>query len=205
MGQIFKVYKVEEDQKVRLASLEFVDYVKQWWHQTVMDIRLNKRPTVVSWSDLKLCMRTRFVPPHRKELLLKLQWLHQGPRPVDEYFKYLETTLTKINMHDSEESKITRFVSGLKREIQYIVEIYEYSSLDKVVSLTIKVESLLLQQTNFINTNNDGFYKSSWKDKNKTSTKTFPSETTSHHRVSKDTPSISTPKSPTKNIKHKRF
>jgi len=56
--QIFKAYEVEEDQKVRLASLEFVDYSKQWWHQTIMDIGLNKRPVVVSWSDLKLCMCT---------------------------------------------------------------------------------------------------------------------------------------------------
>jgi len=68
-------------------------------------------------------MRARFVPPHyRKELLLKLQRLQQGPRSVNEYFKDLETTLTKINMHDSEESKIARFVSGLRREIQDIVE-----------------------------------------------------------------------------------
>jgi len=52
-----------------------------------------------------------------KELLLKLQQLHQGPRTVKEYFEDLEITLTKINMHDSEESKITRFVSGLRREI----------------------------------------------------------------------------------------
>jgi len=77
---------------------------------------LNKRPVVVSWYDLKECMRARFVPPHyRKELLLKLQQLQQGPRSVDKYFKDLETTLTKIDMHDSEESKIARFVSGLRR------------------------------------------------------------------------------------------
>ena len=92
--------------------------------ESVMNIRLNKRSVVISWSYLKLCMRARFVPPHRKELLMKLQQLHQGPRPIDEYFKYLETTLTKINMHDSEKSKITRFLSGLRREIQDIVELY---------------------------------------------------------------------------------
>jgi len=63
-------------------------------------------------------MRARFVPPHyKKELLLKLQRLHQGPRSVDEYFKDLEVTLTMINMHENEESKIARFVSGLRREI----------------------------------------------------------------------------------------
>jgi len=68
-----------------------------------------------------MCMR--FVPPHyRKELLLQLKRLQQGPRSVNEYYKDLETTLTKMDKHDSEESKITRFVSGL-REIQDIVEL----------------------------------------------------------------------------------
>jgi len=103
-----------------------------------MDIGLNKRPVVVSWCDLKECMR--FVPPHyRRELLLKLQRLHQGPRMVDEYFKDLKTTLTKINMHDSEEPKIARFVSGLRREIQNIVEIYENTSLENLVHLVTRL------------------------------------------------------------------
>jgi len=72
---------------------------------------------------------------------LKLQRLQQGLRSVDEYFKDLESTLTKIDMHENEESKIARFVSGLRREIQDVVELYEYSSLKKLVHLAIKVES----------------------------------------------------------------
>jgi len=112
-------------------------------------------------------------------------------------------------MHDSEESKITRFVSDLRREIQDIVELYEYFSLEKLVHLAIKVESQILKKTTFKNTYNDGFYKSSWKDKNKISTKTFPSnfpkETTSHHTISKDQPSTSTPKSSTKTSSRKCF
>jgi len=118
----------------------------------------------------------RFVPPHyRKELLLKFQRLQQGPRSVAEYFKDLETTLTKIDMHESEESKIGRFVSGSRREFQDVVELYEYSSLEKLVHLAIKVESQLSKTTHFKTTHNDGFCKSSWKDKNKVSSKTFPS------------------------------
>ena len=75
---------------------------------------------MVSWYDSKECMHARFVPPYyRKELLLKLQRLQQGPKSVEEYFKDLENTLTKINMHNSKESKIARFVSGLKRNSRY--------------------------------------------------------------------------------------
>jgi len=98
------VHEVQDDQKVKLSSLEFLDYAMQWWHKTLMDIGLNKRSIVVCWEDLKLCMRARFVPPHyKKELLLKLQRLQQGTQSVDAYFKELETTLTKIDMHESEE------------------------------------------------------------------------------------------------------
>jgi len=121
VDRIFNLCEVEEDQKVKLVSLEFEDYVMQWWHQTVMDIGLKRRSILVSWLDLKLCMRSRFVPPHyRNKLLLKLQRLHQGSRSVDEYFKDLEVTLTKINMHESEESMIARFVSGLREKYKML-------------------------------------------------------------------------------------
>ena len=142
--QIFKAYGVYEDQKVKIASLEFLDFVKKWWHNIVMDIGYNKRPPVVSWNDLKECMRARLVPPSRKEHLLKFQRLPQGHRMVDEYFQDFETTLTKMNMHANEESKIKWFVRGLRRDIREFVELNEYSSLKKVLRIAIKVESYLL-------------------------------------------------------------
>jgi len=112
-------------------------------------------------------------------------------------------------MHDNEESKIARFVSGLRREIQDIVELYKYSSLKKVVHLAIKVASQLLEKTILKNTHNDGFSKFSWKDRNKNSTKTSPSnfskETTSHQKVYKNNPSTTTLKSPTKTSSTKCF
>ena len=95
----FHVYKVQDDQKLSLASLSFLGYAKEWWHKIVMDIIYRKKPPVVSWNDLKECMRARFVPPSRKEHMLKFQRLPQGHWIVDEYFKDFETTLTKMNMH----------------------------------------------------------------------------------------------------------
>jgi len=130
VDQIFHVHEVLDGQRVRLASLEFMDYAMQWWHKTLMDIGLNKRPPVVSWNDLKACVRARFVPPHfKKDLLLKLQRFHQGTLSVDDYFKELDTVLIKVDMNESDEAKMTRFVSGLRRDIQDVVELQEYSSL----------------------------------------------------------------------------
>jgi len=58
---------------------------------------------------------------------------------------------------------MARFVSGLRRDIQDVVELYEYSSLEKLVHLAIKVESQISKKTSFKNSHNDGFYHSSWK------------------------------------------
>ena len=120
--QIFKAYAVEEDQKVKIAALEFVDYAMKWWHSIVTDVCYNKRPPVASWNDLIECMRFRFVPPHfRKDLMLKLQRFQQGTLSVDAYFKELETLLLKVNLKESEEAMIARFVSGLRRDIKMLL------------------------------------------------------------------------------------
>jgi len=112
-------------------------------------------------------------------------------------------------MHESEESNITRLVSRLRQEIQDVVELYEYTSLEKLVHLAIKVESQVLKRNSFKNTHNDGSYKSYWKDKHKIQNQDSPSnfskETIPHHKNSKDKPSTSTPKSPTKISSQKCF
>jgi len=69
---------------------------------------------------------------------------------------------------------MARFVSGLRREIQDVVELYEYSSLEKLVHLAIKVESQLSKKTFSKHTYNDGYYHSSWTNKNEFSSKPFP-------------------------------
>ncbi|XP_068476943.1 uncharacterized protein [Phaseolus vulgaris] len=185
-----------DDRKVKIASLEFLDYAMKWWHRLVMDIIYNKRPPVVFWDDLNECMRLRFVPPHfRKDLLLKLQRLQQGTLIVDAYFKELEMLLLKVEMHNTVEAKIARFVSGLRRDIQDVVELHEYSALGSLVHLAMKVESQLAKKNAFKNSPNDGYYNNSWK--NKKAFSKLPSQTSSF-KPKESKPSTFTHKSPIK-------
>ena len=164
-----------------------------------MDIGLNKRPPEVSWENLKECMCDRFVPPHfRKDLLLKLQRLHQGMLSVDADFKELDTLLIRIDMHENEEAKMARFVSGLRRDIQNVGELHEYSSLQNLVHLAIKVESQLSKKNAFKNTHNDDHYNNSRKNENKSFSKYPPQESSFKTRDSKPSTSKSPTKSPSK-------
>ena len=42
---------------------------------------------------------------------------------MDDYFKQLDMFLIRVHMDESEEAKIARFVSGLRRDIQDVVEL----------------------------------------------------------------------------------
>ena len=75
--------------------------------------------------------------------------------------------LLKVGLHDEhEEEKVTRFVSGLRREIQDVVDLYEYFTLSKVLHLALKVENQLKrkQEAKKSTSYNDYYYKP-WKGK----------------------------------------
>ena len=106
--------------------------------------------------------------------MLKLQRFQQGTLSVDAYYKKLEMLFLKVDRRESEEALIARFVSGVRKDIQDIVELQEYSSLGCLVHLAMKVEAQLSKKNTLKNTPNDGYYNNSWK--NKKSISKFPSE-----------------------------
>ena len=144
VDQIFTIHVVSDQKQVDSVVLEFEDYTMTWWPQLCME-NINQESFATSCKDLKNLMRVRFVPSYyRRETPLNLQMLQQGSMCVDEYYKLMESMLLKVGLQfESEEEKVARFVSGLRRDIQDLVELYEYFSLDKVLHLDIKVETQL--------------------------------------------------------------
>ena len=76
---------------------------------------------------------------------------------MDDYFKQLDTLLIRVNMDESEEAKIASFLSGLRRDIQDVVELQEYSSLENVVHLASKIENQLARKNAFKNSSKDNY------------------------------------------------
>lgn len=59
---------------------------------------------------------------------------------MNEYLKFLESLMIKVIFRDeTNETKVARFRSGLRRDIQNIVQLY--SSLENVLHLTLKIEA----------------------------------------------------------------
>ena len=62
---------------------------------------------------------------------------------VTKYFKELESQMFRVGIKETNKEKLKRFVNGLRRDIQDQVELYEYSTLQNVFTLALRIETHL--------------------------------------------------------------
>lgn len=90
---------------------------------------------------MKRVMRLRFVPRHyHRELHLKLRKLTQGTRSVEDYYQELEVLLMRANIIEDKEATMSRYLGGLDRDIQDIVEMQHYNELEDMLHKAVLVE-----------------------------------------------------------------
>jgi predicted enzyme involved in methoxymalonyl-ACP biosynthesis len=86
-------------------------------------------------------MHAIFVPSYyERDLLHKLQQLRHGTKSVEEYYQELQMGMLRCNIEEGNEPAIARFVGGLNREIQDIVEYREYTNITDCFHIACKVE-----------------------------------------------------------------
>ena len=86
-------------------------------------------------------MRTHWVPPYyQHELLQKLQRLRQGKNSVEEYYQELQTGMIRCGIVEENEAMLARFLGGLNREIQTILDYKEYTNITRLFHLAFKAE-----------------------------------------------------------------
>ena len=105
------------------------------------DVEMMRRPLINTWQDMKKVLRERFMSSYYgRDLHNKLQRLIQGNKSVNEYYKEMEIFLIKAKIEESQEATMAWFLHGLNREIQDIVELRHYVSLEDLIHQAIKVE-----------------------------------------------------------------
>ena len=117
-----------------------------------------------TWEEMKRVMRKIFVPTYYyRELYNKLQNLRQGNRGVEEYYKEMEVAMARANIEEDREATMARFLAGLNREIQNLVELQHYVELEDMVHMAIKIENQLKRRGSSNTYSTPGPSSSTWK------------------------------------------
>jgi hypothetical protein len=130
---------VPEQHRVRQASSEFKYFAIIWWSGLVA---AGLAPT--TWEALKVATRDRFVPPsYHRELRKTLLRLDQGDKSVQDYYGELQKGLMRCGIVEEPEDELVRFYSGLRREIQDIVDYKEFTTVNQLFQFAMLAEKEL--------------------------------------------------------------
>ena len=161
---VFDCHNYSENKKVKLAAIGFSDYATVWWDQLVFKMRRNREPDVETWEEMKRVMRKRFVSTYYyRELYNKLQNLRQGNRSVKEYYKEMKVAMNRANIEEDREATMARFLAGLNRQIQNVVELQHYIELEDMVHMAIKIENQVKWRDNTNTCSEPNPISSTWK------------------------------------------
>ncbi|XP_051130737.1 uncharacterized protein LOC127251190 [Andrographis paniculata] len=139
---MFACHNYSERKKIQLAVVEFKEYALVWWEKIQADIARSGMPPIETWAALTRAMHARFVPPHyRMDLLQKIQFLVQGSKTVEQYYKEMEMLMMRAQLVEDDGVTMYRFLKGLRRDIMIQVDMYPYNSTLELVQLATKIES----------------------------------------------------------------
>jgi hypothetical protein len=73
-----------------------------------------------------------FKTPTHRELRKKLMLLEQGDKSVQDYYAELQKGLQRCGIVEGHEDALCHFYSGLRRDIQDIVDYKEFNTVNKL-------------------------------------------------------------------------
>ena len=89
-------------------------------------------------------MHDRFVPPsYHRDLCKKLMRLEQGDKSVQDYYGELQKGLMCCSVVEGNEDAIYHFYSGLRCEIQDIVDYKEFNNVNQLFQFAMLAEKEL--------------------------------------------------------------
>ncbi|GJS61835.1 transposon ty3-I gag-pol polyprotein [Tanacetum coccineum] len=161
LDTFFKFYEIPMDNRVNLVAYKLKGDAQSWWKnlQTVRE-RQGKLP-IVSWERMERELRRRFLPPNHDKILFNLlQNCAQGKRSMEVYTAEFHRLSSRNDLSEIESQQVTRYINGLRPEIQDRISLVPVYTLDDAYNLAIRAENQLAKNnrsTLFPSTNRNKF------------------------------------------------
>lgn len=117
--EVLEFKQVPESRKVALVATKFRGRAASWWMQLKTTRARTGKAKIASWAQLMKHLKHAFLPQnYDRTMYTRLQNLRQGARSVDEYADEFFLLITRNEIFDSEIQLVSRFIGGLKLQIQ---------------------------------------------------------------------------------------
>jgi hypothetical protein len=89
---------------------------------------------VLNWREMKELMQARFMPTNYLHSVFdRLTQLKQGSLSVDAYYKEMELLMQRLQVQESIQMTLQRFLHGLRLPIKNIVRHHTYNDMNQLL------------------------------------------------------------------------
>ncbi|KAL1191109.1 hypothetical protein V5N11_014180 [Cardamine amara subsp. amara] len=119
VGGILEFRRVPFERCVPMIVLRFRGRAAAWWSRLKLSRASLSKPRILSWDILKKKMRKTFLRSNYDQVMFqRFHTLQQGEDSVEKYSTQFFSLLTRVDLHDSDQQIVTRFVCGLRKNIR---------------------------------------------------------------------------------------
>jgi hypothetical protein len=124
--EILEFKEVPNDKRVPLVATKFRGRAAAWWQQLKQTRAREGKAKITSWTRLLKKMRPAFLPHNYLRIMYqRLQNCSQGSKSVEEYMDEFHKLLARVDLSESVEQLVSRYIGGLRPQIQDMVNLFD--------------------------------------------------------------------------------
>lgn len=111
---------------MKLVAIKLKKYASIWWEHLKKQRARDGKKQIQTWAKMKE-LRRNFLPDnYRQGAFLKYHNFKQRDLSVVDYIAEFENLMMRCDVSEQEEQTIARFLGGLRREIENVVQLQPY-------------------------------------------------------------------------------
>ncbi|XP_065620600.1 uncharacterized protein LOC136063732 [Quercus suber] len=142
--RVFDYYEVIDEKKVKLVAIRLKGRASAWWEQLQISRQRSGKVKIKSWEKMKKKLREQFLPFNYTQSLYKDLHNLKQEGSVEEYTEAFHQLVVRVDLNESEEQMVARYLSGLKPSIQDVLSLQSLWNVSKAYNRALLVEK---QQT----------------------------------------------------------
>ncbi|XP_056857728.1 uncharacterized protein LOC130507034 [Raphanus sativus] len=140
--EIIEFKQIPLDRCVPIIAIQFRERAAAWWSQVKTTRARLGKSKITTWDKLKREMQKNFLPYNYDQLMFqKFQNLRQGSRTVDEYATEFFKMINRVELKDTEQQLVMRFVGGLRQQIQFTINLFRPDSISEAHQQALTIEA----------------------------------------------------------------
>lgn len=117
--KFFDYWGTKEHMKVKLVAYRLKGGALAWWDQLQTTRIRQRKHKVRTWQRMRKLMIEHFLPPdYEQTLFSRYQHCRQANRTIHEYVIEFHKLVARVDVRETENQKISRFIDGLRTNIQ---------------------------------------------------------------------------------------